>query len=438
MSDSIAPLVNNSIYDPGVVADYVAILKSGLSRRIQAQDIGVPVLISGNIKENRLDVSELKYWYLNDPQGARVENYYLDNGDILLCFINSPDQIGKLCIYQDIGRPVIYTTNLFRIKCKPNHDSVFLYYLLASDYIQYWIKRITKPAVNQASFTTGDFLGIPVNIFVDINEQQKIAKILTTVDNLIEKTQALIDKYTAIKQGMMADLFTRGIDLSGTSDTNPCHGQLRPPYEQAPELYKETELGWVPKEWEVYTFGDLADYKNGSSFSADDWKEEGLPIIRIQNLNGSGEYNYYQGEVKESWHILSGDLLFAWSGQKGVSFGARLWSRHEGVLNQHIFKVYENKKLLSRKFLYYLFKINVGRIEDNAHGFKDSFVHVTRSELTDVAIMLPTLCEQKIIEGRVLALDNSLSIEKRSLKKFGKLKKGLMQDLLTGKVQVDE
>jgi type I restriction enzyme S subunit len=84
-------------------------------------------------------------------------------------------------------------------------------------------------------------------------ERVKIAKILTTVDNLVEKTEALIAKYQAIKQGMMHDLFTRGVDE---------HGQLRPPYEEAPEVYKESELGWVPREWEVVP---LVNFAAGSS-----------------------------------------------------------------------------------------------------------------------------------------------------------------------------
>ena len=73
-------------------------------------------------------------------------------------------------------------------------------------------------------------------------EQRKIAKILTTVDNLIEKTEALIAKYQSVKQGLMQDLFTRGLDQ---------HGHLRPPYAEAPELYNKSELGWIPREWEV-------------------------------------------------------------------------------------------------------------------------------------------------------------------------------------------
>ena len=73
-------------------------------------------------------------------------------------------------------------------------------------------------------------------------EQRKIAHILTTVDDLIDRTEALIAKLRAIKQGLMHDLLTRGVDE---------HGQLRPPREEAPELYKESAVGWVPREWEI-------------------------------------------------------------------------------------------------------------------------------------------------------------------------------------------
>ena len=73
-------------------------------------------------------------------------------------------------------------------------------------------------------------------------EQRKIARILSTVDDLIELTEALIAKYRAIKQGLMHDLLTRGVDASG---------RLRPPREEAPGLYRESAVGWVPREWEV-------------------------------------------------------------------------------------------------------------------------------------------------------------------------------------------
>ena len=376
----------------------------------------------------------IKIEQLNNPnaKGARFSGdispaYHIVNGDLIFSWSATL----KAEFWK--GEPGVLNQHLFKVI--PNSD---VNISLLQKLLEFYMDELAAGSQGSTMkhITRAELIKFHVVLPIDKDEQQKIAKILSTVDNLIEKTQTLIDKYTAIKQGMMADLFTRGIDMTTGDTPNSKGGKLRPSVEDAPELYKQTELGWVPKEWEVLSFGELADYKNGNSFSAEDWKEEGYPIIRIQNLNGSNEYNYYEGPVKEGWHILLGDLLFAWSGQKGISFGARIWNGPEGVLNQHIFKVYENSKLLTRQFLYYLFKLNVGRIEGNAHGFKDSFVHVTRSELTDVTVMVPPKEEQAVIEQRVMALDRKLEQELESLEKYKKLKKGLMQDLLTGTVRV--
>ena len=68
---------------------------------------------------------------------------------------------------------------------------------------------------------------------------------------MIEKTEAAIAKYQALKQGMMHDLFTRGIDVKT--------GKLRPSYQDAPELYQESDLGMIPKDWEVNELGNLTN-----------------------------------------------------------------------------------------------------------------------------------------------------------------------------------
>jgi len=137
---------------------YVGFLRSGLSRLLSEEDIGIPVMISGNIQESRFDFSNLKYWYLDDPQGADTRAYKLTIGDILICFINSLDQIGKSAIFEGFKRDVIYTTNLLRMQATKDTNSRFLFYLLNSSIIQNELHTIVKPAVNQASFTTKDFL----------------------------------------------------------------------------------------------------------------------------------------------------------------------------------------------------------------------------------------------------------------------------------------
>jgi len=151
-------------------------------------------------------------------------------------------------------------------------DTGYLYYALQhaeQDFINY---GQTGTQANLNTTIVGNH-----NLFVPLLPQQRtIAKILTTVDNLIEKTEALIAKYQAIKQGMMHDLFTRGVDE---------HGHLRPPYDEAPDLYKESELGWIPKEWEVKRVSEVVEtITSGSRGWATYYSEEGAIFVRIGNL----------------------------------------------------------------------------------------------------------------------------------------------------------
>ncbi len=90
----------------------------------------------------------------------------------------------------------------------------------------------------------------------------------------------------------MADLFTRGIDLSGTPDTNPNYGQLRPSYNQAPGQYKKTELGWLPEEWGVEKLETLLakipsamrSGPFGSALLKHELVEQGIPLLGIDNI----------------------------------------------------------------------------------------------------------------------------------------------------------
>jgi type I restriction enzyme S subunit len=112
-------------------------------------------------------------------------------------------------------------------------DYHFLYYVLALQHRKLTFDYTTKahPSVIRKLYSV-PVLSKPV--------QLKITEILATLDTAIEKTESLIAKYQQIKAGLMYDLFTRGV----TAD-----GKLRPPRQQAPELYQETSIGWIPQEW---------------------------------------------------------------------------------------------------------------------------------------------------------------------------------------------
>lgn len=196
-----------------------------------------------------------------------------------------------------------------------------------------------------------------------------------------------------------------------------------------------TSAGELPADWIVQPLGELMRLLNGRAFRPDEWSDTGAPIIRIQNLNDpDSDFNFFSGVVDERNVVRPGDLLFAWSGTTGSSFGARVWTGPEGVLNQHIFKVLPDPRKLSSAFAYRLLVKAQYSIERQAHGFKASFVHVKKSDLVSVSAGYPpTLKEQDRIAESLANADALIDSLEQLLTKKRQIKQGAMQELLTGK-----
>ena len=249
-------------------------------------------------------------------------------------------------------------------------------------------------------------------------EQRKIAEILSTVDEAIKQTEEVIETSKELKQGLMQDLLTKGIG----------HDE-----------FKEVRLGprevEVPSDWEKSQLGDLADYLNGYAFSSDNWSDQGLPIIRIQNLTGSPgeETNYYDGDdLDERYIVEPDDLLVSWSATLGVF----RWDGPKAALNQHIFKVEPNEDEVNEDFLYHLLHRNVERLEQKKQG--STMQHITKSTFEGSFVVLPEKKEQRKIAEILSTVDEKIRQEEEYKQKLEELKKGLMQDLLKGKVRVND
>lgn len=167
------------------------------------------------------------------------------------------------------------------------------------------------------------------------------------------------------------------------------------------------------KGWTVKPLGKIAKLVNGKAFKPDDWKSSGLPIIRIQNLNDlDSTYNYYDGLVDKRYLVRYGDLLFAWSGTPGTSFGAHIWAGGEAVLNQHIYNVIVDNKSLNKKYLEYAINGVIDSIIKQSHG-SSGLAHITKKELEKVGISCPPIALQNEFESiyqkiTETIIDNSL------------------------------
>ena len=188
----------------------------------------------------------------------------------------------------------------------------------------------------------------------------------------------------------------------------------------------------VPNGWRKASVSEICNLQNGNSFNPKDWDTKGLPIIRIQNLNGNKNFNYFSGEPQDKWLVETGQILFSWAGSKGVSFGPFIWKGEKGVLNQHIYKVLV-KSGVHKSWLFYILKFVTASIEDKAHGFKSTLVHVKKSDIDNHVVSLPPLSEQQKIAKIITTWDKAISTTERLIENSTQQKKALMQQLLMGK-----
>ena len=162
---------------------------------------------------------------------------------------------------------------------------------------------------------------------------------------------------------------------------------------------------------EMRTLGTVATYINGRAFKPSEWDNEGMPIIRIQNLTSeNAPYNYSKESFEEKYIVHNGDLLFAWS----ASLGAHIWRGQDAWLNQHIFKVIPNKEI-DRDYLYYYLLTVIADLYAKTHG--SGMVHITKAPFMNTPIPVPPLPEQERIVARIEELFSQLDAGVETLKK---------------------
>lgn len=311
-------------------------------------------------------------------------------------------------------------------------------------FLHYHLGKIAKNYVSYLGNPKlmNDVVGSIALHLPPLPEQKKIARILTTVDNLIEKTKALIEKYKAIKQGMMHDLFTRGVDQNG---------KLRPPYEEAPHLYKESPLGWIPKEWDVDLIGNVVesaiDGPFGSNLKTAHYVDEaGVRVIRLQNIDATRYDDTDKAFIPESHaqalsrhKVIGGDVIVAALGEDRHPVGrACLYpqSLPSAINKADCFRIRCNSLHLSNSFL--MSWLNTEFVQPEIQRFRQGVTlqRINLSNMKRISVPLPHLSEQRVISSRLQQIDDLMLLEEKRQSNLGFQKTALMQDLLTGKVRV--
>lgn len=259
-------------------------------------------------------------------------------------------------------------------------------------------------------------------------EQAAIVHFVAALDSRVQRfiatKERLIELLAEEKQEIVHRAITCGLDASVSLKSSGVEW-----------------LGDVPAHWRVVPLRYLARFHNGFAFKPADWGSEGTAIIRIANLNGSEDFNYTSREdVPERLRIRRGDLLFAWSGNRGTSFGSFVWDRDfDGYLNQHIFKV--DGFDLDPTYFAHLLRAVTRHVEEQAHGII-GLVHITKSKLGSIRVPVAPPEEQGMIAR---AIDEETSrasaIQSRARREISLIREyrgRLVADVVTGKLDIRE
>ena len=333
------------------------------------------------------------------------------------------------------GLEVVCSHHVTALRLQPQCDAQFIFYLLC-------LPRYRAVMRQHARGTTVLMLDprsiehIQFEHPESVAEQKKVAEVLDTLDTTIRQVKAIIAKLKQVKQGLLHDLLTRGIGANG---------ELRPPRSEAPQLYKPSSLGWIPKEWDAHQLRDLATLiTSGSRGWAAHYVDAGALFVRSQNVRmGFLDFSDRQhvapppGSEGQRTRLEGCDLLITITGNSvgNVAHVSENW-QEIAFVSQHVGLVRLRDPSLSLLAAHYLVQGAPGNQQLIDAQYGQSKPGLNLENLRDLRVPCPSTEERTAVVERIASVDMRIETEERYLSKLSEFKQGLMDDLLTGRVRV--
>lgn len=399
----------------------------------RATDIDDEGRIVGNGAERRLPIGKLTAKRLQE-------------GDILLEGSGGgPGKpVGRVAYFEGATCQGSAVCSNFFKTLRPNRSEVdprFLLRKLAWFYKQPTLLTLQQQTTGIINLKFEEYLSALIEIPKTIDEQQKLAQVLDTLDTAIHETEAIIAKLKAVKQGMLHDLLTRGI---------AANGELRPTQAEVPHLYKWSPLGWIPKDWEEVTLGEIARRSGGllqtgpfgSQLHAHEYVLDGIPVIMPQDMvNGEvsvasiARISQRKATALSRHRVQPNDLVFSRRGDL---------SRCVAIEEEHLGWLCGTGCLLARLpghevngyWLALVYTQPGIQTQVMGRAVGSTMANLNTSILAAITIARPPVTEQSEIARRLKSLNKRIRFEEEELEKRQFEKSGLMDDLLTGRVRV--
>ena len=367
---------------------------------------------------------------------GEIQRSHICLGDVLFTpSSETPDDIGHAAVVIDDLPRTLHSYHTVRLR-PSDRFAIFTRYLGYAFKNPGLKKHFEKRATGSTRFTlslgdfrTGEFLLPP------IEEQKLITRFLDTLDTQIRRTEEVIAKLEQVKQGLLTDLLTRGIDENG---------ELRPSPEEAPELYNDSPLGWVPKGWSVEKLEDLVENSSPITYGVvqpGPHVEGGVPFLRGGDIN-RGRINIrdlrtISARVSRGYartELRGGELVMSLVGYPGEVAVVPLTLARANIARQAALIRLAQDKSASFVASYLSSKAGKAQVLGRSLGSAQQVVNL--SDLRKTMITIPPRCEQDLITDNLDYLRKRIDLEEEELEKLRSQKIGLMDDLLTGRVRV--
>jgi type I restriction enzyme S subunit len=399
--------------------DIVDILGDGLHGTPKYDNDGEYYFINGNNLNGKIVVN-------NETKKVNYDEHlkYKKNLNERTILVSINGTLGNVALYN--AEKVILGKSACYFNVSENVDKYFIKYIMISNQFKEYVQ-------NYATGTTIKNMGLKLMrefsfCIPSLHEQRTISHILLNLDDKIELNNQINNNLQSVCQLLFKQWF---VDFEFKNEEGL-------PYKSSGGEMVDSEIGLIPKGWEVRALYDYATFINGTSFKQNELFNEGLPIIKIVELkdgitNGT---KYFKGEKDEKYTLENGDMLFSWSGNPDTSIDIFLWYRGKAILNQHIFKVVvENKQEYS--FVYLLLKYFKPQFTEIARNKQTTGLgHVTINDLKRLKFVYNQeiiIRFNKLVNSLVL---NQLLNYKENLD-LSRIRDILLPKLMNGEIEID-
>ena len=385
-----------------------------------------------NEEERNKIPGNIPYYGANGIQGY-IDKYIFDEDLILIA-----EDGGNFESYET--RPIAYRisgkswvnnhAHILRALKRYNQDYIF--YSLVNKNILNYIVGGTRSKLNQRELKT-----MTVSIPQNKSEQTAIAHILSTVDKAIEQTEKVIAKYKRIKTGLMQNLLTKGIDENGNIRSEKTH------------KFKDSTLGRIPVEWDVKQLFNCCDIIISNVDKKSNKNEVFVKLCnyldvylneKITNKLDFMSATATQDEINK-FSLQIEDVLITKDSETpdDIAVSAVVSDYLINTLcGYHLALIRPAREKFSGKFLNYLLSHFYYKRYFGANANGSTRFGLSLDSIKSAQVLLPSIDEQKNIVALIESISKNILYNEDLLKKYQKLKSGLMQNLLTGKVRVPE